>query len=178
MTPKVNDSTQPNERSVDYSGKLTVRSPFVILHPLSKGSAVNWSLSRFEELAMLLIANGLTPVITGTAAEGDRIKANSTLLQNNGVVDATGKLTLTEFILFINNAHALVAASTGPLHIASQLNKPCVGLYTPLRPMHAGRWAPIGQKAQVITAAEHPDSGELDIPAAQVLDLILAAQKS
>lgn len=169
---------QPNNHSVDYIAKLAVPSPYVILHPLSKGSAVNWSLSRFEELAKLLLENGLTPVITGTAAEGDRIRANSTLLQNNGVIDATGKLTLAELILFINDAHALVAASTGPLHIASQLNKPCVGLYTPLRPMHAGRWAPIGQRAQVITAAEHPDSGELDIPAAQVLGLILAAQKS
>ncbi|MBK7669733.1 MAG: hypothetical protein IPJ32_21845 [Sphingobacteriaceae bacterium] len=32
-------------------------------------------------------------------------------------------MTLKQFISFINNADALVAASTGPLHIASALGK-------------------------------------------------------
>ncbi len=169
---------KPNERSVFDFNRFQVRKPFVILHPLSKGSAVNWSLSQFETLAQLLLENGIHPIVTGTVAEGEKIRAASNLLQTTGIVDMTGKMSLEEFIHFIQQSSGLVAASTGPLHIASQLNKLCIGLYTPLRPMHAGRWAPIGEHAKVITAPEHPDSGELNISATEVLRLILEGNKA
>jgi ADP-heptose:LPS heptosyltransferase len=45
----------------------------------------------------------------------------------------------------------MVAASTGPLHIAAALNKYAIGLFVPLRPMHPGRWEPIGDHAKAIT---------------------------
>ena len=48
---------------------------------------------------------------------------------------------------FINQADGIVAASTGPLHIAAALGKFAVGIYPPIKPMHPGRWAPIGEKA-------------------------------
>lgn len=169
---------KPNEHSVFNFDRFQVKKPFVILHPLSKGSAVNWSLSQFETLAQLLLEKGIHPVITGTKAEGEQIQAKSSLLNTTGISDMTGKMNLEEFIHFIQHSSGLVAASTGPLHIASQLNKVCVGLYTPLRPMHAGRWAPIGKSAKVITAPEHPDSGELNIAASDVLTLILEGNKA
>lgn len=167
----------PNIHSVYTSLHVLSSQKKIILHPLSKGSAVNWSLKRYEELAKLLYDHGFLPVITGTEAEGEQIRDRSSLLSGNAL-DLTGKLNLDQLIGLINESDGLVAASTGPLHIASQLNKLCVGLYTPMRPMHAGRWAPIGKNAFVITAKEHPDSGELDIPAQQVLDIILRFHKA
>ncbi len=59
-------------------------------------------------------------------------------------------MDLKELISFINEADSLVAASTGPLHIASALNKYALGLYAPMRPIHAGRWAPVGTKADYL----------------------------
>ena len=150
---------------------------YIILHCLSKGSAVNWSLKKFDELASLLLQNGITPVITGTSAEGEKIKANSELIRE-GVMDMTGKLSLKQLITLIAQCDGLVAASTGPLHIASQLNKPVVGLYSPLRPIHAGRWAPIGKNAHVITAPEHPAEGDLKISAEEVLNFFVDFYKS
>lgn len=167
----------PNIHSVYTSLHVLSSQKKIILHPLSKGSAVNWSLKRYEELAKLLHDHGFLPVITGTEAEGEQIRDRSSLLSGNAL-DLTGKLNLDQLIGLINESDGLVAASTGPLHIASQLNKLCVGLYTPMRPMHAGRWAPIGKNAFVITAKEHPDSGELDIPAQQVLDITLRFHKA
>jgi ADP-heptose:LPS heptosyltransferase len=43
----------------------------------------------------------------------------------------------------------LVAASTGPLHLAAALGIYALGIYPPIRPMHPGRWAPVGEKAKV-----------------------------
>jgi len=66
------------------------------------------------------------------------------------VIDLTGYFELNEFIAFINHSDGLVAASTGPLHIASALGKLVVGIYPPIKPMHPGRWAPIGKNAHFV----------------------------
>jgi ADP-heptose:LPS heptosyltransferase len=59
----------------------------------------------------------------------------------------TGQCSLYDLIAFINRSDALVAASTGVLHIASALGKRTVGIYAPMRPIDPGRWGPIGPNA-------------------------------
>jgi ADP-heptose:LPS heptosyltransferase len=56
-------------------------------------------------------------------------------------------MSLNQLIAFIDYSDALVAASTGPLHIAAALGKVAIGIYPPIKPMHPGRWAPVGKKA-------------------------------
>lgn len=130
----------------------------VILHPLSKGSAVNWDLVQFRSLAQLLVQRGFDVYVTGTAQEGERIEQLGGM-HMDGVKNVCGQLQLNQLIAFIGKCDALVAASTGPLHIAAALGKHAVGLYTPKRPMHPGRWSPIGRHAHVITAEAHPKPG-------------------
>ena len=144
----------------------------IILHPLSKGSAVNWSMSKFQELANLLEENKFNVFVSGTQAEGDKIRTSFSFEKAN-VHDITGMLNLNEFIAFISRCDALVAASTGPLHIASALGLKAIGLYSPKRPIHPGRWAPIGKKAQYLVASSHPEQGELEISAEEVVSLIV-----
>ena len=147
--------------------------PFVILHPKSKGSAVEWGISAFRRLAEQLVASGYSVVITGTSAEGEAIRKEWDMRMQN-VLDATGELTLDELIALIAQANALVAASTGPLHIAAALGIRAVGLFTPKRPMHSGRWAPLGPQVSVLVASHHPQAGEqLDISSADVLRCLL-----
>jgi ADP-heptose:LPS heptosyltransferase len=84
-----------------------------------------------------------------------------------------GKLSLPELISFLNKAHFVVAASTGPLHIASALGRNTVGLYSPRKPIWPRRWAPIGKHASWITAPSHPSPGEpLGISPQEVCALI------
>ncbi len=144
-------------------------APFVILHPKSKGSAVEWGIAAFRGLAQQLLESGYVVVITGTALEGEAIR-NEWDMQTQGVIDATGQCTLDQLIALIAQAKALVAASTGPLHIAAALGIRAIGLYTPQRPMHAGRWAPLGHNVKVLIASHHPQPGEpLDISIAEVM---------
>jgi heptosyltransferase III len=46
------------------------------------------------------------------------------------------------------------------LHIAAALGIRSIGLYTPQRPMHPGRWAPLGRDTRVLVASEHPAQGQ------------------
>jgi ADP-heptose:LPS heptosyltransferase len=119
----------------------------VILHPKSKGSAREWGIDNFEKLIELLPKEKFKIFISGTEQEG---KLMPELLKNKNIINLTGKLSLQQYIAFINAANGLVAASTGPLHIAAALNKKAIGLFVPKRPMHPGRWMPIGKNATFV----------------------------
>ena len=121
----------------------------VILHPRSRGSAREWGLGNFSRLIEKLPEDKFNIFISGTKEEGEMMKD---LIKNNSRVhDLTGKLTLPELIAFIDACDSFVAASTGPLHIAAALGKKTIGLYAPMRPIHPGRWAPVGKKASFLT---------------------------
>jgi heptosyltransferase-3 len=120
----------------------------VILHPKSKGSAKEWGLDNFEKLIKTLPKDKFKIFVSGT--EQDKKQMSDFLNRNTEAVDITGKLPLKQFIAFINECQGLVAASTGPLHIAAALNKRAVGLFSPKRPIHPGRWKPLGKEARVI----------------------------
>ncbi len=120
----------------------------VILHPKSKGSAREWGINNFSELVNQLDKTRYKIFVCGTKEEGLEI---AELFQNNSDIEnLTGIFSLKEYIQFISLCQALVAASTGPLHLAASLGKQAIGLYPPIRPMHPGRWAPIGKNAHVI----------------------------
>ena len=121
----------------------------VIFHPKSKGSAREWGLHNFAELIKLLPSETYNIITTGTEAEGRMFR--STLVQPfSHVCDASGRLSLIQLISLIAHSDALVACSTGPLHIASALGIFTIGIYPPIRPMDPGRWAPIGPKSKVM----------------------------
>lgn len=114
----------------------------IILHPKSKGSAKEWGLTNYLKLIDLLPSNRYQIFISGTKQDATNMKAF--LKQNKKAIDITGQLSLAEFIFFIHQSDVLIAASTGPLHIAAALNKKAIGLFSSKRPMHPGRWAPVG----------------------------------
>ena len=120
----------------------------VILHPKSKGSAREWGLDNFEKLVSLLPVEKYKIFVSGTEKDGKLMK--DLLEKNPTIIDLTGKFSLQQLIAFINSADALVAASTGPLHIAAALNKKAIGLFSPMRPIHPGRWMPLGKDAHYL----------------------------
>jgi heptosyltransferase-3 len=120
----------------------------LILHPKSKGSAREWPLAYYLALAKSLSPEHFQLFVTGTAAEGELIRQQKPmLLQQPNVTDLTGQLSLTELIGLIGLADGLIACSTGPLHIAAALGKFSLGIYPPIRPLHPGRWTPLGKHA-------------------------------
>ena len=122
----------------------------VVLHPRSRGSAREWGLANFGQLVQLLHRAGHRVFITGTAAEGEELAA---WLQQHApflAADLTGQLSLPQLIAFIASSDGLVAGSTGPLHLAAALGRHALGLYPPIRPMHPGRWGPLGPHAEFL----------------------------
>lgn len=128
---------------------LAIDKKNLVLHPKSKGSAREWGLDNFQRLIDLLSQDQFRIFITGSAGEAELMQ--SFLQHNQGkVYDVTGRFTLSELLTFLSKVDAIVAASTGPLHIAAALGTTAIGIYPPLRPMFPTRWAPLGANAEVL----------------------------
>jgi ADP-heptose:LPS heptosyltransferase len=119
----------------------------VILHPKSRGNGREWDLNHFISLVEILDTEKFQIFVSGT--ENDR-QALQPLIDKvgNRVTNIIGQMTLSEFVSFIASCDGLIAASTGPVHVAAALQKHSLGIYAPMRPIHPGRWQPIGKNAQ------------------------------
>jgi heptosyltransferase-3 len=155
---------------VDSPIELEPNKRSVVFHMLSKGSALNWSLNQYQELAALLPAADFNIYITGTEEEGIRIRKDFHF--DSHITDLTGKLSLPQLIAFISSCETLVAASTGPLHIASAVGIRAIGLYPSKRPMHPGRWMPLGANATYLEDGVVDETAVLNISAEEVAQLI------
>jgi ADP-heptose:LPS heptosyltransferase len=128
----------------------------LVIHTKSNGHGREWPVEHYTELAKLLSRNGKIRLwVTGSADEGQWLKANAPdLLQLPNVSDVCGRFTLGQLTSFIKGADGLIASGTGPLHMAAALGQRTLGLFPPTRPMHPGRWAPIGVRAQFLCVPE------------------------
>lgn len=140
-----------------FQSLLSSEKKNIILHPKSKGSAKEWGLDNFSQLIEDIDKTKYQIFISGTMQEAELLKPLLEKHQHQ-VIDITGQLSLNQFIAFINQCDALVAASTGPLHIAAALGKRAVGLFSPMRPIHPTRWKPIGTQATYIVYNENCES--------------------
>lgn len=125
-------------------------APGIVLHPGSGGSARDWPVQRFAELARLVHKAGLGPIwVTGTEPE-KRLIDDLVALSDVPLHRFDGQLSLPELAALLKRARAVVANSTGPLHLAVALGTPVVGLYCPLGPCHPRRWGPYGRPNAVL----------------------------
>jgi len=128
----------------------------IIIHPKSQGSATEWTIENYVKLIKSFSNHEVKIFISGT--ENERLTIQPILNQCPEVVDLVGKIELKQFISFINSCDALIACSTGPLHIAAVTGKLAIGLFTDVRPMHPGRWAPLGSCTQIVLMKNNPQN--------------------
>ena len=135
----------------DFNGLLSSEKFNLIIHPKSKNSAREWNLDNYQQLIKSLPQTEFKIFITGLKEEGAIVRKElPELFDHAHVTDLTGKFSLDELMSFINQADGLLACSTGVLHLASALGKRALGLYSPMKPIHPGRWMPLGKHSDYL----------------------------
>ena len=147
----------------------------LILHPKSQGSGREWGLENFIKLIGSLNKSHYRIFVSGTQKEREHLQPIFDAAADS-VTDITGLFDLNQFISFIDQCDGIVANSTGPLHIAAALGKDAVGIYPPIRPMHPGRWAPLGPKAKVFVLDKYCTDCKNNNAACRCIISILPAQ--
>lgn len=132
----------------------------LILHPKSNGNGREWPSDHYLALAKLLAAEpAIVLWVTGCESEGSWLAEHApSLLQQPNVRNLCGRLSLAQLAGVIRAADGLIASGTGPVHISAAVGQRTLGLYPPLKPIHPGRWAPIGLRARTLSRRE-PCSG-------------------
>jgi ADP-heptose:LPS heptosyltransferase len=136
--------------------------PFIVLHPGSGGSAGEWPAAHFITLGCALRARGLGVVVTGIAAESELVMAVAAGIR--GARALAGRTTLPELAALLAEATAVVAGSTGTLHLAAAVGTAVVGIYPDRRDASPERWAPRGPVVRVLDAAALGDPGSVPVP--------------
>jgi heptosyltransferase-3 len=124
---------------------------FIALHPGSGGSARDWPVDRFADLAQALLAEFPSKqiLVTGTTAELPLMETVAAGDARIRLLRETLPLDLLAAVLA--GAELFVANSTGPLHIAAACGVPVLGFYPFGRAVNARRWGPRAERAAVLS---------------------------
>lgn len=123
-----------------------VTAPYIVINPNASKMAYERRLPAkyFVKMIDKLNAAGKDKlVLTGTQEEISYVSAIYEQLQSKEqVLDLTGKLNVNELFSLIGGAECLITNDSGPLHIASALNKPVIAFFGPESPVRYGPLSP------------------------------------
>lgn len=114
---------------------------FAILNPGGGWQSKLWPAERFGALARGLRERGLQSLVTwgpGEEALADRVVASS-----DGAALRAFRTTLREYVALARRARLVVAADTGPMHLAAAVRTPVVALFGPTDPVRNGPFSPV-----------------------------------
>ena len=122
---------------------------FAVLNPGGGWQSKLWPPEAFGAVAQGLAARGITPVVTwGPGEEG---LADAVVAASKSAATRCFPTTLLEYVEVVRRARIVVAADTGPLHIACAIGTPVVGVFGPTDPARNGPFS-----ADDLTVRRHP----------------------
>lgn len=131
------------------------QQPLIAIHPGMRGSALNWPERNYVEFITGLLEKGASVLLTFGPEERslyDRFQERFAQKKQVFFFQGGGaETTSTSFLAALySHAQAVVAPSTGPLHIGAALGKPVLSFYSPVRVQSVQRWGPLSNQAQVL----------------------------
>lgn len=147
--------TAPNNDSLFEKFDL-IKKGYLVVHPGMFGSALNWKQIQYIEFIerYLNLPDSNTSekkvVLTGTNSDESYLNQIKDHFSNHPqVLILQNKLSQSELLTLLQNAKALVAPSTGVLHLGSSLGIPVYGIYSPILVQHPTRWKARGPLAKI-----------------------------
>nr|WP_298376865.1 glycosyltransferase family 9 protein [uncultured Halomonas sp.] len=123
--------------------RLSGEAPYVLMSPCANPrlrNFRNWSAQGYATvIEHLWTQHGLKTLLSGGGSSqeremSERIRA---LTVAEAIIDTMGKTSLKGLLALIDNARAVVAPDSGPVHMANALGTPTVGLYATTNPERA-----------------------------------------
>ena len=100
-----------------------------------------WQADRFGALSSFLReACGLMPIVVW--GPGEEELARSVVEASSGAARVAPPTTLGDLVALARASAVAISGDTGPLHIATAVGTPVVGLFGPTDPKRNGPWAP------------------------------------
>ena len=128
---------------------LSIERP-ILFHPGGGWSSKLWPAELYGELASRLARRRIPTLVCW--GPGEEALAHRVVIASGGAAIASFPASLLELAALAQRARAIVAADTGPLHLACAVGTPAVALFGPTDPARNGPWNP----ADVVLARRPP----------------------
>ena len=117
--------------------------PLIACHVSSNnGQSKRWPLPYWATLLDRLIREeGAQIVLTGAPADLPIIE-NITSRMHEHPINLAGKTSLTQLAALLKRANLLISGDSGPIHMATALGVPIIGIYGPTNPSLSGPVSP------------------------------------
>lgn len=112
---------------------------FAVLNPGGGWSGKLWPADAYGALARRLRERGVPSLVTW--GPGEQALAEQVVAASEGAARLAFPTTLLEMVELARRALVLIAADTGPLHLACAVGVPVVGLFGPTDPARNGPFA-------------------------------------
>ncbi|MCP4724441.1 MAG: glycosyltransferase family 9 protein [bacterium] len=131
------------EEELNEAG-IGIGRKFCVIHPGSRGSAMDWSLESFAETADLLIEKHDYEVLITWGKGEEEIPERVRKAAKQELRTLRNVLPLPVLAGILKKAEFTLAPSTGILHLANAVGSRMIGLYPPVPHMSPVRWGPYG----------------------------------
>jgi heptosyltransferase I len=116
--------------------------PTLIISPCSSHALRNWPAERYAAVAdYALREHGMRVILAGGPTQLERetgIAIERLLSKTTPVVNQIGKDTLPQLLALLRRARVLIAPDSGPVHMATMVGTPVIGLYAATNPARSG----------------------------------------
>jgi len=149
------------EETREEAGKVMASGgkdcPWVLLNPGAGGEKKIWPLENFVELGFRLVdALGVNLGVTGySETEQEAAARICGAIGNERCGNFSGEHHITRLGALVERSILFVSNDTGPLHVASAVGTPSVGLYLPQHLSRFGPWGNIHRCLAAKTAEGH-----------------------
>ncbi len=141
--PRIEASERAVVAALLHSHGWDGHQPLVVLNPHAGRLALErrWPVGRFAALADRLGAEDQA-LVTVIGAPGEEAHARQVVnTARHPLLDLSGQLSMGELLALLDTASLVVSCDSGPMHLASAVGTPVVGLFGPETPK---LYAPLG----------------------------------
>jgi heptosyltransferase I len=129
--------------ALDYAQALIPDSQrTLVISPCSSHSLRNWRAERYAAVADHAVRqHGMRVILAGGHSRLERETANEIqrrVGKGTQLVDQVGRDTLPQLLALLERATVLVAPDSGPVHMATMVGTPVIGLYAATNPARSG----------------------------------------
>jgi heptosyltransferase I len=130
----------PADAQAYARGLIPDERPTLVINPASSHPLRNWRPERYAAVAdHAATRHGMRIILCGSPSAREReLGAAIAAAARTPLVDQIGRDTLPEMLALLARATVLVAPDTGPVHMATAVGTPVIGLYAATNPKRSG----------------------------------------
>ena len=127
----------------DYAEQLIPdNQPTLVISPCSSHTLRNWHADRYAAVADYAVRqHGMRVILAGGPSVRERemgVAIENLVADRASIVNQIGRDTLPQLLALLSRATVLIAPDSGPVHMATMVDIPVIGLYAATNPARSG----------------------------------------